>query len=319
MWQSIGGHMDAIQVNDLTKRFGSFTAVDHISFSVAEGEVFGFLGPNGSGKSTTIRMLTGIVKPDEGTAAILGHDISKDPIRAKESIGFVPEAASAYVELTAWRNMMLMGKLYGVPQRERERRASDLLKRFGLYDRRDDQVRGFSKGMKQRLLLCMALINYPPVLILDEPASGLDVESSRLIKEVIRELNQGGTTVFLTTHNIEDASQLCERVAIINRGVIIAVDRPEALRRAGSALHCIELSFNRSVDETELSGIPCVREVMKFGDKLRLYVDDIDMAIANIVEYARSHNRRILALNTLAPSLEDIFVRLTHKTGAEQE
>ncbi|ABK15007.1 MULTISPECIES: daunorubicin resistance protein DrrA family ABC transporter ATP-binding protein [Methanothrix] len=309
--------MDAIQVSDLTKRFGSFTAVDHISFSVAEGEIFGFLGPNGSGKSTTIRMLTGTVRPDEGTAAIMGYDICKHPIRARTSIGFVPEMANAYVELTAWRNLMFMGELYGIPRRERERRASELLKRFGLYDRRGDQVRAFSKGMRQRLLLCMALINDPPVLILDEPASGLDVESSRLIKEVIRELNREGTTVFLTTHDIEDASQLCDKVAIINRGVIIAVDRPEALRLAGSAHHCIEVSFSRSVDERRISGIHSVREVMKSGDKLRLYVDDIDTAIASIVEYAKTNNMRILALSTLAPSLEDIFVRLTHKTGAE--
>ncbi|HOK58777.1 MAG TPA: ATP-binding cassette domain-containing protein [Methanothrix sp.] len=309
--------MDAIQVKDLTKRFRSFTAVDHISFSVVEGEIFGFLGPNGSGKSTTIRMLTGIVKPDEGTAAIMDHDISRDPIRARESIGFVPEMANAYVELTAWRNLMLMGELYGVPRREREERAGDLLRRFGLYERRDDQVRGFSKGMRQRLLLCMSLINDPPVLILDEPASGLDVESSRLIKDVIRDLNRAGTTVFLTTHNIEDASQLCDRVAIINQGRIIAVDRPEALRRMGGGLHCIELNFSGSVSENELSGFTCVREVRRSGDKLRLYVDDIDMAIGCIADYSRAHDLRILTLNTLAPSLEDIFVRLT--TGVESD
>lgn len=306
--------MDAIQVSDLTKRFGSFTAVDHISFSVAEGEVFGFLGPNGSGKSTTIRMLTGIVRPDEGSAAIMGHDISKDPIRARESIGFLPEMANAYVELTAWRNLMLMGELYGVPRRERERRAGDLLKRFGLYERRSDLVRGFSKGMRQRLLLCMALINDPPVLILDEPASGLDVESSRLIKDVIRELKMAGTTVFLTTHDIEDASQLCERVAIINHGRLIAVDRPEALRRMGGGIHCIELGFSRSVDENEIAQFACVREIRRFGDKLRLYVDDIDTAIGCITDYSRSHDLRILTLNTLAPSLEDIFVRLTQRS-----
>lgn len=314
MRQCTGGDMDAIQVSDLTKRFGSFTAVDHISFSVAEGEVFGFLGPNGSGKSTTIRMLTGIVRPDEGSAAIMGHDISKDPIRARESIGFLPEMANAYVELTAWRNLMLMGELYGVPRRERERRAGDLLKRFGLYERRSDLVRGFSKGMRQRLLLCMALINDPPVLILDEPASGLDVESSRLIKDVIRELKMAGTTVFLTTHDIEDASQLCERVAIINHGRLIAVDRPEALRRMGGGIHCIELGFSRSVDENEIAQFACVREIRRFGDKLRLYVDDIDTAIGCITDYSRSHDLRILTLNTLAPSLEDIFVRLTQRS-----
>jgi len=306
--------MDAIKVDNLTKRYGSFTAVDSINFEVEEGEIFGFLGPNGSGKSTTIRMLTGIIKPDGGTAVVMGHDIKKDPIGAKQVMGVVPEMSNAYVELSAWNNLMLMGELYGVPKRESAERAKKLLEQFGLYDRRDSPARGFSKGMKQRLILCMALINEPSVLVLDEPTSGLDVESSRLIKEVIRELNRAGTTVFLTTHNMEDASQLCERIAIINQGVIATIDRPEALKRASIGLQSIELSFNRTVSAEDLSKFSCVKQVKKLGDKFRLYADDVDLTMGCIMDYARSQNLKIVALNTLAPSLEDIFVSLTHKT-----
>jgi len=304
--------MEAIEVDNLTKRYGGSTAVDSISFKVEEGEIFGFLGPNGSGKSTTIRMLTGIIKPDGGTAVIMGHDIKKDAIRAKQAMGVVPEMSNAYVELSAWNNLMLMGELYGVPKRDREERAKELLKQFGLYDRKESPARGFSKGMKQRLILCMALINQPSVLVLDEPTSGLDVESSRLIKDVIRELNRAGTTVFLTTHNMEDASQLCERIAIINRGVIAAIDRPEGLKQA-AAFQSIELSFNRTVFAEDLSNFSCVKEVKKMGDKFRLYVEDVDLTMDCIMDYARSHDLKIVALNTLAASLEDIFVILTHK------
>lgn len=306
--------MEAIEVDNLTKRYGNFTSVDGISFTVEEGEIFGFLGPNGSGKSTTIRMLTGIIKPDGGTAVIMGHDIKKDPIRAKQIMGVVPEMSNAYVELSAWNNLMFMGELYGVPKKKSAERAKRLLEQFGLYDRRDSAARGFSKGMKQRLILCMALINQPSVLVLDEPTSGLDVESSRLIKDVIRELNRAGTTVFLTTHNMEDASQLCERIAIINRGAIATIDRPEILKQASSSLQSIELSFNRIVNEEDLSKFSCVKQVKKLGDKFRLYVDDVNVTLDCITDYARSHDLKIVALNTLAPSLEDIFVSLTHKS-----
>ena len=257
-------------------------------------------------------MLTGIIKPDGGTAVIMGHDIKDDAIRAKQLMGVVPEMSNAYVELSAWNNLMLMGELYGVPKKDREERAKKLLEQFGLYDRKESPARGFSKGMKQRLILCMALINQPSVLILDEPTSGLDVESSRLIKDVIRELNRTGTTVFLTTHNMEDAGQLCERIAIINRGVIAAIDRPEVLKRASSGLQSIELSFNRIVNAEDLSNFSCVKQVNKLGDKFRLYVDDVNLTMDCITDYARSHDLKIVALNTLTPSLEDIFVSLTH-------
>jgi ABC-2 type transport system ATP-binding protein len=289
------------------------TAVDQISFEVGEGEIFGFLGPNGAGKSTTVRMLTGTLRPDKGTALIMGHEIAKETLEVKEMIGVVPEVSNAYTEISAWKNLMLVGELYGLPRKERVARAESLLDEFGLYDRRDGLVRGFSKGMKQRLILCMALINDPPLLFLDEPSSGLDVESKRLIEGVIREKSGGGTTVFLTTHDIEEANQLCDRVAIINRGSMAAIDRPEALKRKISGLNYLDVSFDGATDPRALAKFCDAKEAMKMGDKIRLWADDVDEAIYCISAFASSEGLKIVSLNTLSPSLEDIFVELTKR------
>lgn len=301
---------NAVEVSDLTKRFGELVAVDCISFQVGKGELFGFLGPNAAGKTTTIRMLTGIIKPDDGTASILGYDILREGLKAKQMMGIVPEMANAYVDLSAWNNLMLIGELYGVPKKERQERAGKLLKEFGLYDRRNQLVKGFSRGMKQKLLLCTALINKPEILFLDEPTSGLDVESQRLIKDMIRDFNKNGTTIFLTTHNMEEANQLCDRVAVINHGKIAAIDSPEKLRMRSSGLQSVEVSFERTIRVDELSKIQGVREVKKVGDKMRLYVDEPSAVLDNLVDFARSKKLKIITLNTLAPTLEDVFLKL---------
>jgi len=301
----------AIAVHNLTKRYGDITAVDTISFEVKQGEIFGFLGPNGAGKTTTIRILTGIIKPDEGKATIMGHDIEKEPLQAKQIMGIVPEMSNAYVDLSAWNNLMLIGELYGVPKKQRAERAKRLLEKFGLYDRRNQLVRGFSKGMKQRLILCMALINEPAILFLDEPTSGLDVESAKLIREMIMELNDAGTTVFLTTHNMEEANKLCNRIAIINHGRIAAIDTPEKLRVKSSGLQSIEASFDYLVNTDDLAKIPCIKQIEKMGDKIKFYTIDPNEALNRIMDYARSHDLKIITLNTLAPSLEEVFLKLT--------
>ena len=301
---------NAVEVSDLTKRFGELAAVDRISFQMRKGELFGFLGPNAAGKTTTIRMLTGIIKPDDGTASILGYDILREGLKAKQMMGIVPEMANAYVDLSAWNNLMLIGELYGVPKKERQERASKLLKEFGLYDRRNQLVKGFSRGMKQKLLLGMALINKPEILFLDEPTSGLDVESQRLIKDMIRDFNKSGTTVFLTTHNMEEANQLCDRVAVINHGKIAAIDGPEKLRMKSSGLQSIEVSFDRTSSVDELSKIQGVRKVEKVGDKMRLYVDEPSAVLDHLIDFARSKKLEIITLNTLAPTLEDVFLKL---------
>ena len=304
----------AIEVTNLTKHFNGLVAVNNISFDVKKGELFGFLGPNGAGKTTTIRMLTGVIKPDKGSASIFGYDVVKQGLKIRQLMGIVPEMSNAYVDLSAWNNLMLVGGLYGVNKSTRTERATSLLKKFDLYKRKDQFVKGFSKGMKQKLLLCMALISEPSILFLDEPTSGLDVESQRLIKGIIREFNANGTTVFLTTHNMEEANQLCDRIAIINNGKIAEIDSPEKVRQQSCGLQTIEISFDKPVNGEDLLKLSSVNGANKMGDKFRLCVDETGVAIDALVDYARSKKLKIIALNTLAPSLEDVFLQLVKES-----
>jgi ABC-2 type transport system ATP-binding protein len=304
---------NVIEAVNLTKLYGSVKGVDHISFEVEDGEFFGFLGPNGAGKTTTIRMLTGVIRPDSGTVSVMGYDIQRESLKAKQMLGILPEMANAYVDLTAWQNLMFQSELYGLSKKVRIEYAVELLKRLGLYDRKDDPVKGFSKGMKQRLLVCMALVNRPRILVLDEPTTGLDVQSARLIREMLQDLAQKGVTIFLTTHNMEEANQLCDRVAIINNGKIAAIDRPEKLKAATKELESIEIAFNKPVEIESLSRLPGVVDAKKMGDKIRLYTRNPDDLIHRIVDYAKSNELKFVTLNVLAPSLEDIFIKLTEE------
>jgi len=305
--------MYAIDVSHLSKRFGALTALDDISFSVSEGETFGFLGPNGAGKTTTIRILTGISAPTSGTATIFGNDIIRNPIVTRKQMGIVHETSNIYDDLTAWQNLMFTAELYTVGKQAREKRGSELLELFGLLERRHDKVHGFSKGMKRRLTLAMGLINDPRILFLDEPTSGLDVQSNLIIRDVIRDLNAQGVTVFLTTHNIEEANLACDRVAIINRGRIAAIDSPERLKKTIQSAQSIEVAFDSVVPHRmeDLKLIPKVSEVRKEGDKFRLFTEDPSSVIPAIMEYAKAGNSRVLSMTTFGPSLEDVFIKLT--------
>jgi ABC-2 type transport system ATP-binding protein len=278
----------AIDVKHLSKSFGDFHAVSDISFSVQDGETFGFLGPNGAGKTTTIRILTGISAPTEGAASIFGLDIVGQTITAQKMMGVVPETSNVYDDLSAWRNLMFSAELYGIGKGVRERKGQELLEMFGLWSRKDDKARGYSKGMKRRLTLAMGLINEPRLLFLDEPTSGLDVQSNLIIRDVIRDLNSRKVTVFLTTHNIEEANLVCDRVAIVNRGRIAAIDSPEKLKGTIQSMQSVEVAFDRSSGGLMdvLKGIAQVSEVRKEGD-------------------------RILSMSTFGPSLEDVFIKLT--------
>ncbi|RZV06221.1 ABC-2 type transport system ATP-binding protein [Natrinema hispanicum] len=301
----------AVRVENLVKRFGDLTAVDGISFQVDEGESFGFLGPNGAGKSTTIRMVTGVLRPDAGSARIAGYDVRTDTDAAKSEIGIVPEQFNAYPDLTAWKNVMLAGELYGIQRQTRKSRGTELLRSFGLLERRHTLATNFSKGMKQRLMLTMALLHDPAVLFLDEPITGLDVESQRLIRERIAELNREGRTVFLTTHNIAEADRLCDRVAIINRGEIAAIDTPDALKQTIERTRAVEVSFNEEVTLDTLAAFSTVDTVEKRGDTIRLMTPDPDAVIKAIVNFAQEENLTLRSLQTLGPSLEDAFTALT--------
>jgi len=306
---------DAIVVADLTKVFGSTVAVDHVSFSVKEGEIFGFLGPNGAGKTTTTRMLTGVIPPDSGSAIILGHDIQREPVLAKQGFGVVPETSNAYTDLTAWQNLMLMGELYGISPVRVSERASELLTVLGLFERKDQKVQAYSKGMKQRLILAMALLHEPRLLFLDEPTSGLDVQSTQMILSLLRDLNRAGTTIFLTTHNMEEANRLCNRVGIIRNGKIVALDAPEKLKAAIDRLHRIEMSFDREIPADALARLPGVVSADRTGDKWQITTENHDAVIRLLVQFSREQGAAIVTLNTLAPSLDDAFLRLTREAS----
>jgi ABC-2 type transport system ATP-binding protein len=314
----------AINVRNLTKYYGNLCAVDHISFEVEKGEIFGFLGPNGAGKTTTVRMLTGISLPTEGTAEIMGYDIQRHSIEAKALMGIVPDISNVYNDLSAWGNLTFTGRLYSMPKGDRESRAKELLTLFGLYERRHEKVETYSRGMKRRICIAMALINRSSVLFLDEPTSGLDVQSVIAIRKMIRQLNEESLTIFLTTHNMEEASQMCDRVAIINRGTIAAIDSPEKLKRTIESLHSIEVAFENATSTVsdDLKGLPNLTDVVKQGDKYRLFTDNPSEILARVWEYANSHGLKIITLNTLGPSLEDVFVKLTgirpDETGVER-
>ncbi|MBI4676274.1 MAG: ATP-binding cassette domain-containing protein [Elusimicrobia bacterium] len=301
----------AIEARNLTKRYDGLVAVDGISFVVNGGEFFGFLGPNGAGKTTTVRMLTGIIQPDGGDALLMGRPAGG--IGAKQLSGIVPEMANAYIDLSGWDNLMLMAELYGVSLREARRRAGSWLQALGLPQRKDSLVKGYSKGMKQRLILCMALISDPELLFLDEPTSGLDVQSARLIKDLLRSLNESGKTIFLTTHDMDEADELCDRVAIINQGRLVAIDAPEKLRTATSSLRSVEVSFGGAVPLETLEKLPGVSSAKKLGDKYRLYTASPGDLVTSLVNHCRSCGLNIVSLSTLTPSLEDAFVALTEK------
>lgn len=306
---------DAIEVTNLTKTFGSAIAVDHISFSVKRGEIFGFLGPNGAGKTTTTRMLTGVIPPDGGTAMVLGYDIRQNPVLAKQGFGVVPETSNAYTDLTAWQNLMLMGELYGLPSSRSVDRASDLLTALGLLERKDQKVQAYSKGMKQRLILAMALLHEPGLLFLDEPTSGLDVQSTQMILSLLSDLNRAGTTIFLTTHNMEEANRLCHRVGIIRAGKMVAIDAPEKLKTAIDRVHTIEVSFDREVPGDALAGLDGVTSANRTGDKWQITADNRDAVIRALVTFSQQNGATMVTLNTLAPSLDEAFLRLTQEAA----
>lgn len=306
-----------IEVENLTKIYGrpgaGVLAVDHLNFEVRQGEIFGFLGPNGAGKTTTQRMLTTLLEPSEGRILIHGHELAHDAYPAKRMIGLVPEESNVYTELTAWDNLMFTASLYRVPRAERAARAQDLLETFGLWEKRDVKAENFSKGMRRRLSIAMAIIHKPALLFLDEPTPGLDAQSIRSIWELIRRMNAEGTTIFLSTHQIEEANQLCERVAIISHGKVAAIDTPERLKANFRRVQSVEVAFEGEMAEKSpgLESLPGVTTQAKVGDKIRLYTEDPSALLLRLIQYAESHALRVVSLNTLGPSLEDVFLEIT--------
>lgn len=302
----------ALVAEGLTRSFGERVAVDHVSFTVGRGEVFGFLGPNGAGKSTMARMLTGYLAPTEGRAVVAGFDVAKSPSAARRHIGVVPEEANVYADLTVRQNVMLMAELHDVPKAEREQRCTELLQTFDLDSRTTQKGRELSKGLRQRLMLCMALVSSPQILFLDEPTSGLDVASTRMIREVISGMNrEHGMTVFLTTHNMEEADQLCHRVAIIDRGRLAAIDTPVALRGRVDSRRSVVVKF---AGPGAVPGNVLPRpdmEVETLVDGWRVFSPEPGPLAQHIAARTAALGLHIESLNTLSPTLEEVFISIT--------
>lgn len=301
--------MPALEVRNLRKSFGDVQAVKDISFSVEPKEFFGLLGPNGAGKTTTIRMITGVLRPDAGTVMIEGIDLMSSFLDAKMKMGVIPEVGNIYPDLSARENIELVGRFYGLSKVTREERTEKLLTDLGLKDRADDFARKFSKGMRQRVSIACAMVHEPPILILDEPTEGLDVMSRRLIVDKVKEMNRNGATVILTTHNIEEANRLCNRVCIVNKGGIVAIDSPERLRRTTEKMQSVEVGFDRKVEQTWFLS-ECINRVEQCNEKWRFYTEDPDKAIEHIVKVKEAQGLRILSISTSGPTLEDVFVKL---------
>ncbi len=309
-----------VEARALTRRYGEMLAVDHVSFAIPRGEIFALLGRNGAGKTTTVRMLTGVILPSEGTALVDGHDIIREAVAAREHIGTVPEEANVYVDLTVWQNLMLMGELQGVPRPKRTRRGKELLNLFGLSERAKQKGRTLSKGLRQRLMLCMALVGDPTVLFLDEPTAGLDVASTRLIHEHVLGMNrQQGTTIFLTTHNMEEADELCHRIAIIDKGQIAAIDTPAALREPFEAVRSVEVTFKENALHAKaLSALPAVREVKPMARGFRVFTPEPGRVAQEIACLAREKGATIESIRTCEPALEDVFLRITESSPRQE-
>ncbi len=296
----------------MVKRYGNLVAVDGISFDVEKGESFGFLGPNGAGKTTTIRMLTGLSKPTAGKAELLGLEVTLNAAGAKGFTGVAPEVSNLYDELTALENLIFMGKLYGVTSKDRRERAEALLELFRLQEKRDHPFGTLSRGMKRALTIAAALIHNPKILFLDEPTVGLDAMAARSLRKTIRELHDQGMTIFLTTHYLEEADILCDRVAIIVKGRIVMTGRPEELKEMATKEQAVE--FTVSGDALTLveplAALTGTKPMLINSSTLRCS-GTTNCLLPHICRAAQDAGAEIVSINTVKPTLEEAFVRIT--------
>ncbi len=314
--------MPSIETSGLSKRFNSFTAVDHLSFRVEEGEVFGLLGPNGAGKTTTIRMLACLLAPTEGSAAVGGVDIKVNPLRVREMVGVLTENPSLYERLTAFENMDFFAEAYGLNDpAQRISRIKELLGFFELWDRRDERVARFSKGMKQKLAIARAIVHNPPIVYLDEPTSGLDPESAKGIRDLIYSLSrQGKHTILLCTHRLEDAEKLCQRVMIINRGKTIAQGTIEELVARIQSRPIVQLTLTRlskAILESVQSGHAGEVVADENAGTLTVTMDDYESSAPEIVKRVVEADGRILSVSRIRPSLEEAYLQLVKGNHVE--
>jgi ABC-2 type transport system ATP-binding protein len=303
----------AIEVRDLTRRFGDFTAVDRVSFEVEQGEIFGYLGANGAGKSTTIRMLIGLLVPSAGQASVAGHDVARAPDRVKESIGYMSQRFSLYLDLPVEENLLFFGAAYGLTGQALRRRAGELLERVGLDAQHDATTGDLPGGQRQRLALACALLHRPGIVFLDEPTAGVDPVARRAFWDLIRELARGGTTVFVTTHYLDEA-EYCRRIGLMVDGRLVALDTPAGLK-ATWVPDRVLVARGRGLAAAgaRLTGSAGVRAVAPFGAGLHLRVDPARLDGAGVAAALRGAGAEAVEVEEAAPSLEDVFLAVVDR------
>ncbi|MFZ1896575.1 ATP-binding cassette domain-containing protein [Methanoregula sp.] len=309
----------AVVVNELTKSFGHLVAVDRVSFSIEQGEIFGLLGPNGAGKTTTLSMLATMLEPTSGSAAIMGIDIRKNQDGVRKAIGIVFQDQSLDEELTAWENMDFHGRLYRIPKDVREQRTEELLRLVELYDRRNDIVKTFSGGMRRRLEIARGLLHHPSVLFLDEPTLGLDPQTRNHLWKYIETLaKEKNITIILTTHYMEEADRLCNRIAIIDRGKIIALDTPARLKDSIGG----DVVTIRSLETAKITpalAVPWIHRIETHDGEVILTLRNAEQYLSLIVTRLNDVQIPITSISVHKPTLEDVFLSFTGKTIREED
>lgn len=310
--QTTGNRKSLIDVVRLTKTFEDIIAVNGISFSLKQGEIFGFLGPNGAGKTTTINMLIGLSRPDSGTISVAGLDCTGNPKAAQHLIGIVPDESNLYPELSGFDNLCFCASLYGIRKQERRKRAGELLQMLGLNEAAIRKFGGYSKGMKRKLTIAAGIIHRPQILFLDEPTTGIDVASARQIRQLISDLNLDGATIFLTTHYIEEAQRLCNRIAFIVKGRIVRIDTVENLMRQTQGKHVVQFAFQPTSEKecehirTAFPDLNC--QTVPEGVRIK---SSRPIRVGSLVRLLEDNGVEVTEARKILPTLEDVFVKIT--------
>jgi ABC-2 type transport system ATP-binding protein len=304
-----------LQVQNLTKKFDNFTAVNQVNFSVIKNEIFGFLGPNGAGKTTTINMLTGLARPTSGTILFGQMDYTRQIKKAQKIIGIVPDESNLYEEMDGFQNLTFCASLYGIRKAEREERARALLAQFDLVSAGKKPFKVYSKGMKRKLTIAAGIIHHPTVLFLDEPTTGIDVASARQIRALIKNLNATGTTIFMTTHYIEEAERLCDRIAFIVNGRIVQMGMLNELMEDTQKEKIIQFAFENAIDFNHFETEFCqqfqtcrIEQMHEFSIQLRS-AQTLDLM--PFMSFFHARGIKVLEAKIIKPSLEEVFVKIT--------
>ena len=304
-----------IEINGLVKKYGERVAVQTVSFSIEEGEIFGLLGPNGAGKTTTLSILSTLLIPDEGNVTISGYDLVREASHVKPLIGFVPQELALYPTLSAWDNLSFFGRIYGLQGASLKERITTVLALVGLSDRAGDSVQTFSGGMKRRLNIAAGLLHKPRILFLDEPTVGVDPQSRNFIFEHVERLNQAGMTIVYTTHYMEEAERLCDRVAIMDHGCVLALNTTKGLIEmlGGGVIYLGLPQTSLELLQPVVRSLPHVATVAQEEGRLKIETSNSRLALLELIELCNIHNASILSLEMLEPNLESVFLHLTGK------